>query len=152
MVATGHLVDGVEVCINDETGTLVPQGEIVVRSRFLAQGYWNNPELTAKVFQTDPLDSSIRIYHTGDLGRWRSDGMLEHVGRKGRRIKLRGYNIEPFQVESELMRQPGVTDAIVMLHEGAASEEPCLVGYVVAPPDALPSALRKGLAERLPSY
>ena len=144
-----------EVCIKDETDALVPPGEIgeiVVRSRFLAQGYWNNPELTAKVFQTDPLDSTIRIYRTGDLGRWRNDGTLEHVGRKGRRIRLRGYNIEPFEVECELMRQPGVTDAVVLLHDGAAGEEPCLVGYVVAPANASPSAMRKELAERLPSY
>ena len=155
IVAVGRPVDGMEVCIQDETGALVPPGEIgeiVVRSRFLAQGYWNNPELTAKVFQTDPLDSAIRIYRTGDLGRWRSDGTLEHVGRKGRRIRLRGYNIEPFQVECELMRQPGVTDAVVFLHDGAAGQEPCLVGYVVAPANASPSAMRKGLAERLPSY
>ena len=155
IVAVGRPVDGMEVCIKDETGALVPPGEIgeiVVRSRFLAQGYWNNPELTAKVFQTDPLDSAIRIYRTGDLGRWRSDGTLEHVGRKGRRIRLRGYNIEPFQVECELMRQPGVTDAVVLLHDGAAGQEPCLVGYVVAPANASPSAMRKGLAERLPSY
>ena len=155
IVAVGRPVDGVEVCIKDETGALVPPGEIgeiVVRSRFLAQGYWNNPDLTAKVFQTDPLDSAIRIYRTGDLGRWRSDGTLEHVGRKGRRIRLRGYNVEPFQVECELMRQPGVTDAVVLLHDGAAGQEPCLVGYVVAPANASPSAMRKGLAERLPSY
>src|SRR5262249_40375380 len=153
-IAPGRPLDGVEVCINDETGALVSPGEIgeiVVRSRFLAQGYWNNPELTAKLFQTDPLNSAIRIYHTGDLGRWRSDGTLEHMGRKGRTIRLRGYNVEPFQVECELMRQPGVTDAVVLLHE-AASEEPCLVGYVVAPSDASPSDIRKGLAERLLSY
>ena len=155
IVAVGRPVDGMEVCIKDETGALVPPGEIgeiVVRSRFLAQGYWNNPELTAKVFQTDPLDSAIRIYRTGDLGRWRSDGTLEHMGRKGRRIRLRGYNIEPFQVECELMRQPGVTDAVVVLHDGAAGQEPCLVGYVVAPANASPSTMRKRLAERLPSY
>ena len=143
-----------EVCIKDEAGALVPpgeMGEMVVRSRFLAQGYWNNPDLTAKVFQTDPLDSSIRIYRTGDLGRWRSDGTLEHMGRKGRSIRLRGYNVEPFQAEGELMRQPGVTDAVVLLHDGVADQEPVL-GYVVAPPNASPSALRKGLAEQLPSY
>jgi acyl-CoA synthetase (AMP-forming)/AMP-acid ligase II/thioesterase domain-containing protein/acyl carrier protein len=155
LVAAGRPVDGVEISILNETGAPVPQGgigEIFVRSRFLAQGYWNNLDLTATVFQTDPLDSSIRIYQTGDLGRWRRDGTLEHVGRKGRRIRLRGYNIEPFEVESELMRQPGVTDAIVVLHEGAAVEEPCLVGYAAAPANALPFAIRKGLAERLPSY
>jgi amino acid adenylation domain-containing protein len=155
IVAVGHPVDGMEVLINDETGAPVLPGEIgeiVVRSRFLAQGYWNNSDLTAKVFQTDPLDSAIRIYRTGDLGRWRSDGMLEHMGRKGRRIRLRGYNIEPFEVECELMRQPGVRDAVALLHDGAAGQEPCLVGYVVAPANASPSAMRKGLAERLPSY
>ena len=144
-----------EVCIKDKTGALVASGEIgeiVVRSRFLAQGYWNNPELTAKAFQTDPFDSAIRIYRTGDFGRWRSDGTLELVGRKGRRIRLLGYSIEPFEVECELMNQPGVTDAVVLLHDGAAGHEPCLVGYVVAPANASPSAIRQGLAERLPSY
>ena len=155
IVSVGRPVDGIEVDIQDETGALVPPGEIgeiVVRSRFLAQGYWKNPELTAKGFQTDQLDSAIRIYRTGDLGRWRSDGTLEHVGRKGRRIRLRGHNVEPFQVESELMRQPRVTDAVVVLYDGAAGQEPCLVGYVVAPAHASPSAMREALAERLPSY
>jgi amino acid adenylation domain-containing protein len=155
LVAVGCPVDGVEVCIKDETDALVPPGqtgEIVVRSPFLAQGYWNNPDLTAKVFQTDPLDSAIRTFRTGDLGRWRSDGTLELMGRKERRIRLRGYNVEPFQVECELMRQPGVKDAVVLLHDGAADKEPCLVGYVVAPPNASPSAMREALAERLPSY
>src|SRR5262249_41336235 len=118
----------------------------------LAQGYWNNPELTAKLFQTDPLNSAIRIYHTGDLGRWRSDGTLEHMGRKGRRIRLRGYTVEPFEVECELARQAGVTDAVVLLHDGTAGEEPCLVAYVVAPPNTSPSAMREALADRLPSY
>jgi amino acid adenylation domain-containing protein len=154
VVAVGRPVDGMEVCIKDETGALVTPGEtgeIVVRSRFLAQGYWNNPDLTAKVFQTDPLDSAIRIYRTGDLGRWRSDGLLEHMGRMGRRIRIRGYSVEPFEVECELIRQPGVTDALVLLHE-AADEEPCLVGYIVAPSNTSPSAIRRGLAERVLSY
>jgi acyl-CoA synthetase (AMP-forming)/AMP-acid ligase II/thioesterase domain-containing protein/acyl carrier protein len=154
IVAAGRPVDGREVFIKDETGALVPPGEtgeIVVRSRFLAQGYWNNPDLTAKVFETDPLDSAVRSYRTGDLGRWRSDGTLEHMGRKGRRIRLRGYNVEPFQVECELIRQPGVTDAVVLLRD-VAGEELCLVGYVVAPADTSPSDIRKELAERLPSY
>jgi amino acid adenylation domain-containing protein len=155
IVAVGHSVDGVDVCIKDETGALVQRGEIgeiVVRSRFLAQGYWNNPDLTAEAFQTDPVDNAIRIYRSGDVGRFRSDGALEHLGRKGRRIRLRGYTIEPFQVERELMRQRGITDAIVLLHESAAGQEPCLVGYVVAPSNASPSAMREALAERLPSY
>jgi acyl-CoA synthetase (AMP-forming)/AMP-acid ligase II/thioesterase domain-containing protein/acyl carrier protein len=155
VVTVGRPVDGAEVSIKDETGALVAPGEIgeiVVRSRFLAQGYWNHQDLTAKVFQTDPLDSAIRIYRTGDLGRWRSDGTLELLGRKGSRIRLRGYNVEPFEVECELMRQPGVTDALVSLYEGEGNQEPCLVGYVVAPSNASPSAMRQRLAEHLPSH
>ncbi len=155
IVAVGRPVNGVEVLIEDERGTPVVQeeiGEIVVRSRFFAQGYWKNPDLTSKVFQTDSLDPTIRTYRTGDLGRWRSDGMLEHVGRKGRRIRLRGYNVEPFQVESELMRLPNITDAVVLLYDGAVGEEPSLVGYVVAPTNASSSAIRRALAERLPPY
>jgi amino acid adenylation domain-containing protein len=155
IVALGRPLDGVEVCIKDEKDALVRPGEIgeiVVRSRFLAQGYWNDPDLTAKAFQTDPLDSAIRIYRTGDLGRSRSDGTLEHMGRKGRGIKLQGYSVEPFQVECELLRQPGVTDAVVLLHDRAAGQEPCLVGYVVAPVNSSPSAIRKGLAGCLPPY
>ena len=155
IVAVGRPVDGMEISIQNETGAPVSPGEIgeiVVRSRFLAQGYWNNPDLTAKVFQNDPLDRAMRVYHTRDLGRWRNDGTLEHMGRKGRRIRLRGYNVEPFEVECELMRQPGVTDAVVLLRYGAGDQEPRLVGYVVAPANASPSAIRKELAERLPSY
>jgi thioesterase domain-containing protein/acyl carrier protein len=155
IVAVGRPVDGVEVCIKNETGELAPPGEIgeiVVRSQFLAPGYWNNPDLTAKVFQTDPLNSAIRTYRTGDLGRFRSDGALEHLGRKGRKIKLRGYSVEPVQLECELMCQPGVSDAAVMLHDGADGQGPCLVGYVVASSNASASAIRKALAERLPSY
>ena len=89
----GRPVDGVEACIVDEAGAPVSTGdigEIIVRSRFLAQGYWNNPDLTAKTFKIDPLDRATRSFRTGDLGRWRSDGTLEHMGRKGRRIRLAG--------------------------------------------------------------
>jgi acyl-CoA synthetase (AMP-forming)/AMP-acid ligase II/thioesterase domain-containing protein/acyl carrier protein len=155
VVAVGRVDDGMEVSIRDDFDAPVAPGdtgEIIVRSRFLSQGYWKNPELTAEVFETDPLDSAIRCYRTGDLGRWRSDGTLELLGRKGSRIRLRGYNIEPFEVECELLRQPGVTDAVVLLHDGAAGQEPCLVGYVVAPKNASPSLMRQGLAAHLPSY
>ena len=154
IVAVGRPLEGIEVSIEDQYGTLVPPdtvGEIVVRSRFLAQAYWNNPELTAKVFEADPLDSAIRIYRTGDLGRWRSDGMLEHMGRKGRRIRVRGFNIEPAEVESELMRQPGVADAVVLPHKDG-TDEASLIGYVVAPLNTSASAIRDGLAKRLPSH
>ena len=155
IVAAGSPVDGMEVWIKDERGEPARPGEIgeiAVRSRFLAQGYWNNQELTAKVFETDPSDGAVRVYSTSDLGRWRTDGTLEITGRKGRQIKLRGFNIEPFQVENALTSQPDVTDAVVLLYDGVAGQEPSLVAYVIAPATASPSAMRKRLAERLPSH
>lgn len=155
IVSAGRPVDGVNVYIKDENGAILPKGqmgEIVVQSRFLSKEYWNNPELTAKVFQTDPGKSGIRTFQTGDLGLIKTDGTLEHRGRKGRRIRLRGYTVEPFDVERELLNQSGVTDATVFLHEREVGEEPYLIGYVVAPPDTSVINLRRALAERLPSY
>jgi thioesterase domain-containing protein/acyl carrier protein len=143
-----------KVYVKDETGKILPQGEIgeiFVQSRFLAKEYWNNPDLTAKVFQTNPRFGT-RTFQTGDLGLVKTDGTLEHRGRKGRRIRLRGYTVEPFDVERELLNQPGVTDAIVFLHERDEGEEPYLVGYVVASPQTSATELRRTLAERLPNY
>jgi len=154
-IAVGRPVDGVEVSITNEAGAQVPQGEvgeITVRSRFLAQGYWCNPDLTATAFQADPIDPAIRIYRTRDLGRWRDDGMLEHIGRKERRIRLRGYSIEPYEIERELVRESGISEAVVQLHQRAEDQEPSLVAYVVATPSTVPSLIRGALLKRLPSY
>lgn len=155
IVSGGQPVDGVNVYIKDKTGSLLPQGEIgeiFVQSRFLAKEYWNNPDLTSKVFQADTRKSGIRTFQTGDLGRIKTDGTLEHRGRKGRRIRLRGYTVEPFDVERELLNQPGVTDATVFLQEHDGGDEPYLIGYVVAPPHTSATSLRKALSEKLPSY
>lgn len=155
IVPVGTPLDDVEVDITNEVGKPVSQGEtgeIVIRSRFLAQGYWKSPELTAKAFETDPRNGEVRLYRTGDLGRWQNNGMLEYVGRKGRKIRLRGYNIEPFEVECELMRQPGVSDAVVILHDSVAGKDPSLVAYVAAPSKVSSSILREALAKRLPPY
>src|SRR5262249_6704983 len=72
--------------------------------------------LTAASFLTDPADG-MRFFRTGDLGRWRKDGTLEHCGRKGRNIKLRGFSVEPFEVECELLRHPGISNAVVVSHQ-----------------------------------
>src|SRR5262249_21571198 len=142
VVPVGRPVKGTEVTIETEAGERVRPGEIgeiVVRNQFLAPGYWNNPELTAKAFRSDPFDNSVRIYRTGDLGRLRLDGILEHWGRIDRRLKVRGFTIEPFQVESALMQLDGISDAAVVLRQDG-HDESSLIGYVVAPPQTSPSS------------
>lgn len=153
IVPPGWPVAGHEISIEDEGGSPVPfgnAGEIVIRSRSLALGYWKNPELTEKVFTPDPRGDGLRIYRTGDLGRLRPDGMLQHLGRIGRRVKVRGYSVEPFEVECALRRIEGVRDAAVILRKDG-EEEAHLVGYVVAS-DSSPAGLRGELAKDLPSH
>jgi thioesterase domain-containing protein len=142
-----------EIRLENDAGQFVDPGEIgeiVVKSPFLALGYWKEPALTAASFPTDPADGK-RFFRTGDLGRWRKDGTLEHFGRKGRKIKLSGFSVEPFEVECELLRQPGVGNAVVVSHQDG-DNEPLLVGYVAAPSNISASKIRNGLATRLPTY
>ena len=152
-VPVGFPARGTEIRLENEAGQIVGPGEIgeiVVKSPFLALGYWKEPELTAASFPTDPADGR-RFFRTGDLGRWRSDGTLEHFGRKGRKIKLRGFSVEPFEVECELLRQPGISNAVVVLHQDAGKEA-LLIGYVAAPSNISASTIRNGLATRLPTH
>jgi amino acid adenylation domain-containing protein len=152
-VPVGLPLQDTEIRLENDAGQIVDPGEIgeiIVKSPFLALGYWKEPELTAASFLTDPTDGR-RFFRTGDLGRWRRDGTLEHCGRKGRKIKLRGFSVEPFEVECELLRQPGINNAVVVSHEDAG-EEALLVGYVAAPSAISASTIRNRLATRLPTH
>ena len=93
------------------------------------------------------------MYRTGDLARWRSDGVLEFLGRADAQVKLRGFRIEPGEIEAVLLRQAGVSQAVVIARPDG-SGQPRLIGYVVASPGAAPdpSALRQALGRSLPDY
>ena len=153
IVPVGLPMRGMDIRLENDAGQIVGPGEIgeiVVKSAFLALGYWKEPELTAASFPTDAADGK-RFFRTGDLGRWRSDGTLEHCGRKGRKIKVRGFSVEPFEVECELMRQPGVSNAVVVVRQDATNEA-VLIGYVAASSNISASTLRNELATRLPTH
>ena len=123
-----------------------------MRSRYLSPGYWRRPDLTQAVFLPDPEGGDARVYHTGDLGRLRSDGCLEHLGRKDFRVKIRGQRVEVGEVESALM-DLGAKEAVVVGREDGV-EGPRLVAYVVpgSTPTPTVSRLRRGLRERLPGH
>ncbi len=105
-------------------------GEIVVRSRYLATGYWRQPELTAERFKADPGGGEERIYYTGDLGRINEQGQMEHLGRKDNMVKVHGFSVHLETVDQALSRLKDVK-------EGAAAAVPLaggdkrLVGYLV---------------------
>ena len=89
-------------------------GEIVVKSRYVANGYWRDPELTAERFSADLDGKGTRLVRTGDLGRINADGLLEFRGRKDDRIKIRGNRIELMDIERALERLPGIDRAAVV--------------------------------------
>ncbi len=128
-------------------------GEIAIKSRYLASGYWNQPDLTRVAFLPGPAGSGERIYRTGDLGRMRSGGCLEYLGRKDMGVKIRGHRVEPAEVERALLDLEAVRSAAVVTREDATGS-PKLVGYLVATaqPHLPVQILRQRLAESLPDY
>jgi amino acid adenylation domain-containing protein len=155
VLPVGYPVTDVEVAVVDDAGAELPvgaTGEIVVRSAYLALGYWDEPELTARTFLDDPAGGGVRTYRTSDVGRLRADGCLEYLGRRDFQLKVHGHRVDPAEVESALLRLPVVRDAVVTTVEGRRGEGR-LVAYVL-PETALPPAgdLRAALAGQLPAH
>jgi amino acid adenylation domain-containing protein len=152
----GYAVDGKQVVILDGQRRELPPGqvgEIAVRSAFLARGYWNRPELTATRFLPAADDSAGRLYLTGDLGRMRADGCLEYLGRADRQVKVRGYRVEPTEIEAALAGLDAITEAAVAAHADARGDVR-LTAYLVSAGPTRPDAswLRQRLAAVLPDY
>ena len=155
-VPAGHVVGDAEILVLEEDGAAVETGqpgEIAVRGRYLADGYWRRPDLTREKFSQDRTDPTKRIYRTGDVGRLGPDGCLEILGRTDAQVKVRGYRIHPGQVEAALSEHEAIRQVAVKAVP-AASGELRLVAYLVsavAPPPAS-GALRRFLLERLPAH
>ena len=154
----GRPCGGRMVSLRDADGAPVPEGEpgaIFVTGRHLALGYWKAPEATAAAFSADPADPGLRTYRTGDLGRFRPDGLLEFSGRADDQIKLRGYRIEPGEIEGALRACSGVRDAAVVVRRDPAGTPVALSAYVQLQDGVkglLPRHLMAIVAQRLPAH
>jgi acyl carrier protein len=114
-------------------------------------GYFRRPELTAEKFRTDPFLGAGSMYATGDLARWRSDGVLEYLGRKDHQVKVRGYRIELGEIEAAMSQHAGVRENVVIAR--ADGGETRLVAYYVArSPAPKPDDLRAHLRTLLPEF
>ncbi|MFL0337828.1 enterobactin synthase subunit F [Stenotrophomonas maltophilia] len=125
-------------------------GDLYLGGVQLARGYLGRDDLTAERFLVDPFLPGERIYRTGDVARWRSDGAVEYLGRSDHQVKLRGLRIELGEIETALRELPGMERVEVLLRQDAPGEAR-LVAYV---PTALADAvmLRSHLATRVPDY
>jgi amino acid adenylation domain-containing protein len=154
-VPAGPAIDNKEVRILRSDGTPAAVGEagdIMVVSDYLSGGYWRDPEATAARFGV--TDDGRRMIRQGDLGRIDADGELMMLGRSDAAVKIRGYLVEPSEIEAAILASGGVLETVVQ----AVTDPPAptrLVAYVVPDPGVRtesPAALRRRLRARLPEY
>ncbi len=157
-VPVGMPIDNTRIYVLDERMNVVPdmvRGELYIGGGGVARGYLNRPELTAERFVKDPFvtEGDARIYRTGDVARWLPDGRLDCLGRVDHQLKVRGFRIEPGEIEAVLVEAAGVRDAVVVASEFGPGDTR-LVAYAVPGPDGEPMAseLRAALRRRLPDY
>ncbi|SUY12506.1 syringomycin synthetase [Burkholderia pseudomallei] len=167
-VPIGRPIANTRIYILDGYGQPVPRGvagELYIGGVQVARGYLNRPELTRERFVDDPFVAGGRLYKTGDLARWRTDGSLEYLGRNDFQVKIRGFRIELGEIEAQLAKVAGVREAVVLAREAAPdtkrhaasnensasnSGEKRLVAYYTGDADVV--ALRAQAAQHLPSY
>ena len=152
----GKPLDNTQIYFLDDHGQPVPLGicgELYIAGNGVARGYLNRPELTAERFLPDPFTPGQRMYRTGDLGRWLPDGNIEFLGRNDFQVKLRGFRIEPGEIEACLTACDGVRDAVVIAREETPGDKR-LVAYLLAEPGHTPepARLRQQLAQSLAEY
>ena len=129
-------------------------GELYIGGDGLARGYWGQSELTAECFVPDPYAqrAGATMYRTGDRARYLPDGNIEFLGRLDHQLKLRGFRVEPGEIEVVLARHAQVREALVLLREDVPGDKR-LVAYVVAGSEPLAAAdLRAFLKPQLPDY
>jgi amino acid adenylation domain-containing protein/non-ribosomal peptide synthase protein (TIGR01720 family) len=156
-VPIGRAIANSQIYLLDSDLQPVPlgvPGEVYIGGAGLTRGYLNQPALTAERFIPHPFAASgQRLYQTGDLARYRSDGSLEFFGRIDHQVKIHGFRIELGEIEAALTKSPAIRETAVLALESQAGNKR-LVAYVVPKQDTTPTTrdLRDFLQEKLPEY
>ncbi|WP_461039661.1 amino acid adenylation domain-containing protein [Spirosoma harenae] len=153
----GSVIDNTNVFVVDDNLNLVPDseaGELCFGGACVAEGYLNQPELTAEKFieLTIPNRGRLRVYRTGDLGRLLSDGTIDFLGRRDDQVKIRGHRVELGEVEVVVNQISGIKQAVVVAREGVGGQKQLVAYLVSANGETNTSAIRKQLDDKLPDY
>lgn len=154
----GRPIANTQIYILDDNLRQVPigvAGELYIAGVGVARGYLNRPKLTAERFIPDPFSDSpaARMYKTGDIARYLTDGQIAFLGRADHQIKIRGYRIEPDEIIAVLNRHPSIQASIVVAHEDGFGDKRLVAYIVVAPGTQITAAeLREMLSTYLPDY
>jgi len=156
-VTIGRPIANTQVYVLDPDLQPIPigvPGELYIGGECLARGYLNRPKLTAEMFITHSFDGepARRLYKTGDLARYLSDGNIEFLGRIDNQVKIRGYRIELGEIESVLCQHPGVMEAVVVAREDVPGDKRLVAYLVAASQNSSVSELRGFLKAKLPEY
>ncbi|MCB9230919.1 MAG: amino acid adenylation domain-containing protein [Bacteroidia bacterium] len=148
-ILIGRPVAGWEALILSPQGELQPcgvAGELWIGGLGLAAGYHGRPELTAEKFGQHPFRAGEKIYRSGDLARWTENGEIEYLGRMDLQVKVRGFRVEPGEIEAALLQIPGITAAAVL------ADGNLLKAFFTAEKEIAPSVLKAILQEQLPDF
>jgi amino acid adenylation domain-containing protein/non-ribosomal peptide synthase protein (TIGR01720 family) len=153
IVPIGFPIANTAIYILDPKMQPVPvgvSGELFIGGIQVGMGYVNRPELTAERFIADPFRAGGRLYKTGDLARWLSDGTVEYLGRLDDQVKIRGFRIELGEIEAVLAEQPGVKEAVVIAREDVPGSKR-IVAYAVGAGLSV-QTLKESLGKKLPEF
>ena len=154
-IPIGLPIANTDIYILDENRQPVPTGiagDLFIGGQGVVRGYHNRPELTAERFVANPFKDGERMYWTGDLAKYREDGVIEFLGRVDHQVKIRGYRIELGEIETKLSSHESVRECVLLLREDTPGDQR-LVAYIVAAgstPDA--NEIRDYLRKDLPEY
>ncbi|MFD2679427.1 amino acid adenylation domain-containing protein [Bacillus seohaeanensis] len=153
IVPIGKPFPHVNIYLFDEHMQFVPQGvagEMYIGGSAVASGYYNRQDLTSERFVINPFNKNERLYKTGDLARYLSDGNLEFIGRKDNQVKVRGYRVETSEIEASIRKFPDVKEVVVTVKE--IKDEKHLVAYIISDNHIENKELIDFLKKALPPY
>ncbi|MEE3956196.1 amino acid adenylation domain-containing protein [Peribacillus frigoritolerans] len=153
IVPIGRPIQNVHLYVVNTHNQLQPigvPGELCISGDCLARGYINKPDITAEKFVENPFVPGTRMYKTGDLVRWMSDGKIEYLGRMDNQVKVRGYRIELGEIEAQLVLHDEIKEVVVVCH--VRNGESYLIAYLVSEGHVSVPELKNFLLKTLPEY